>query len=262
MTFDNLHKATVSILLAIILFMAWKISKVQGDSIKQTSNLQKSIIAMDKLQKERDGQYSKLVNYFNSEKELLNQLEDQNKDLKNLIKKQDERLLSITKAVITLEAKVVNGFGQIDKKDTNKINFSLKYPDEKDPFIFWHGWMNKKTTAYSGEFTFGKLPVSVVLTEESRGLWKSRLVGPSWLIVDSMTINSLPPSEYVIDEPKKLQWLVGGTYYRGLNSAPDAIGINFGVNLFDVHSLTVGATTLQQVSLGYLYKIKSFKRKN
>ncbi|CAB4159300.1 hypothetical protein UFOVP699_84 [uncultured Caudovirales phage] len=262
MTFENFYKVVICIALAVIIFMGWKISSVQKDANKQADDLKKSILALDKLQKEKDGQYSKLVNYFNTERDLLNQLEDQNKDLKNTIKKQDERLLSISNAVITLDAKVVSGFGQIDKKDTNKVNFSLKYPDEKDPFIFWDGWVNRRTAAYGGKFTFGSLPISIVLTEESRGLWKSRLIGPSWLKVDSMTINSIPPVEYAIEKPKKLQWLVGGSYHMGLNSAPNAVGINFGVNLFDIHSLTVGATTLQQVSFGYLFKIKSFKRKN
>jgi hypothetical protein len=75
-----------------------------------------------------------------------------------------------------------------------------------------------------------------------------------------MSIMSIPPEEYQIVEPKKLQWLVGGSYYGGMNSTPNAIGINFGLNIFDKHNIILGANTAQQISLGYLYKIKTFKR--
>jgi uncharacterized membrane-anchored protein YhcB (DUF1043 family) len=262
MNFDNLYKVIISAAIAIIIFMAWKIRITQNNAMDQTDDLKKSILVLDKLQKERDGQYSKLVNYYASEKQLLNQLKADNLSLYKSIKKQDERLLSISNAVITLDSKIVKGFGEIDKKDTNKINFSLKYPDEKDPFIFWNGWVNKRTAAYEGNFSFGKLPISVVLTEESRGLWKSRIVGPEWLRVDSMNVNSLPPVEYAIEEPRKIQWLVGGNYSLSFNYAPNSVGLNVGVNLYDSHSLIFGATTLNQVSLGYLFKIKSFKRRN
>ena len=131
---------------------------------------------------------------------------------------------------------------------------------EKDPFIFWDGFINKHTAEYNGIFSFGKLPVKIILTEEKRGLWKSRLVGPDWLKVDSLSILSLPPELYPTVKPKNIQWLVGGTYYYGLNSTGKAIGVNFGLNLFDKHNIIIGANTLQQVSFGYTYKIKTFKR--
>jgi hypothetical protein len=75
-----------------------------------------------------------------------------------------------------------------------------------------------------------------------------------------MSILSLPPEEYPVVVPKKVQWLLGGSYFYSLNSAGQGIGINFGVNLFDRHNVIIGANTLNQVSVGYTYKIKTFKR--
>lgn len=248
------------VLMLIIIFLAWRISGLQQKSIDDTDKLKQSIIASDRLTKEAEGQYAKLVDYYKSERDLMKEIKADNRNLYNTIKEQDERLLSITKAIVTLDSKVVAGFGKPDPVDTNKINFGLKYPNEKDPFIFWDGWINKQTAAYSGEFKFGKLPLQIVLTEESRGLWKSRLIGPDWLKVDSLQINSIPPTEYQTVVPKKVQWLVGGTYYRGLSDSQNGVGVNFGVNLFDRHNIMVGANTFQQVSVGYYFKIKSFKR--
>ena len=258
---DNFYKITFIVLIVIIIFMSWKINQGQQDILNLSDEVKKSIIASDKLVKEADGQYAKLVDYYKSQSDLINELKVDNSDLYKVIKKQDERLLSITSAVITLDRKVVAGFAKPDPLDTNKLNLSLKYPDEKDPFVFWDGWVNKHTAAYQGEFSFGKLPIKIVLTEESRGTWKSRLIGPDWLKVDSLNISSLPPQDYPVIEPKKVQWLVGGTYYKALNVSSNAVGINLGVNLFDKHNIIVGANTLQQISFGYTYKIKSFKKK-
>jgi hypothetical protein len=258
---SGFYKIIVAALIGVVIFLAWRTANVQNAFIDKTDELKKSIINSDKLLKEADGRYSKLVNYYNTEKDLMKQMKEDNSDLYSTIKKQDERLLSISKAIITLDKKVVEGFGQEDPIDTNKINLSLKYPSEKDPFVFWDGWVNKNTAAYKGTFSFGRLPIQIVLTEESRGLWKSRLIGPEWLKVDSMQINSIPPTDYVPTVAKKVQWLVGGSYFYGLNNKASAFGVNFGVNLFDSHNIVLGANTFQQVSFGYMFKIKSFKRK-
>lgn len=258
---DSIYKFIALCLILIIIFMSWKIYNVQATGQIQLDELKKSIIASDSLTKEANGQYAKLVDYYKNESDLLIDLKSNNKSLYQTIKKQDERLLSITSAVILLDRKVSAGFAKTDPLDTNKLNFSLRYPTEKDPFVFWDGWINKNTSAYQGEFSFSKLPIKIILTEESRGTWKSRLVGPDWLKVDSLSILSIPPTEYSQSKPATIQWLVGGSYYYGLNSSTTGIGINLGLNIFDKHNIIVGANTLQQLSFGYAYKIGSFKKK-
>lgn len=258
---DTIYRVIGAILLSIIVLLLLKNCQIQKDSDREIDDLKKSIIASDKLTKEANGRYSKLVDYYSSNRDLMKELKETNRDLYKTIKDQDERLLSITNSIITLDRKVVQGFAQQDPVDTNKLNLSLKYPDEKDPFVFWDGWVNKNTAAYKGTFSFGKLPIQVILTEEARGLWKSRIVGPEWLKVDSLSIKSIPPEEYAVVKPKNLQWLVGGSYVYNMNTNGQGLGINFGVNLFDKHNVILGANTLNQVSLGYMYKIKTFKRK-
>jgi len=258
---DTIYRALGAILIIIIALLLFKNCQLQRDTDREINDLKKSIIASDKLTKEANGRYAKLVDYYATQGDLMKDLKESNKDLYKTIKKQDERLLSITNSIITLDRKVVQGFAQTDPVDTNKLNLSLKYPDEKDPFVFWDGWVNKNTAAYKGTFSFGKLPIQVILTEESRGLWKSRIVGPEWLKVDSLSIKSIPPEEYAVVKPKNLQWLIGGSYVYNMTNSSQGVGVNFGVNLFDKHNVILGANTLNQVSLGYMYKIKTFKRK-
>lgn len=257
---DTIYRVIGAILIIIIVLLLFKNCQIQQGANDEINDLKKSIIASDKLTKEADGRYAKLVDYYATQGDLMKELKESNRDLYKTIKKQDERLLSITNSIITLDSKVVNGFAQTDPVDTNKLNLSLKYPDEKDPFVYWDGWVNKNTAAYKGTFSFGKLPIQIILTEDTRGLWKSRIVGPDWLKVDSMSIKSLPPEEYATVKPKNLQWLIGGSYIYSLNNTGQGVGINFGLNLFDKHNVILGANTLNQVSVGYTYKIKTFKR--
>jgi hypothetical protein len=257
---DLMYRIIGAFLIGAIALLLFKNCQIQKGADRDIDELKKSIIASDKLTKEADGRYAKLVDYYASEKDLMKELKESNEDLYKTIKKQDERLLSITSSIITLDSKIVQGFAQTDPVDTNRLNLSLKYPDEKDPFVYWDGWVNKNTAAYKGTFSFGKLPIQIILTEDTRGLWKSRIVGPDWLKVDSLSIKSLPPTEYASVKPKTIQWLVGGNYIQSLNNTGQGAGINFGLSIFDKHNLIIGANTLNQVSLGYMYKIKTFKR--
>lgn len=259
---DLFYKLFIGAALAIIIFLAWQSRIAQNKALSETDKLKKSIIDADKLVKEADGRYAKLVNYYNSEKDLKNQLKDQNRELYDVIKDQEERLLSITNTIVSLDSKVTEGFGHIDNVDTNRINVALRYPSKDDPFVFWDGWINRNTAQYNGEFTFGKLPIQIVVTEDSRGLWKHRIVGPEWLKVDSLQVNSIPPAEYNPVVARKIQFLVGGMYTRSLTSSTfNSIGLGVGLNLFDQHNIIISANSQAQIGVGYYYKIKSLKKK-
>lgn len=258
---DKFNTILLVILLVIIIFLGWRISSINENSDDVQESLKKSIIMNDSLTKEADGRYAKLVNYYNTENDLKNQLKESNKELYNVIKKENEKILSLTNAVITLQGAVSEGFGKKDPLDSNKINLTLKYPNDKDPFINWNGSVDKKSTFYKGEWSFGKLPLQVVLTEEKRGIWKSRLVGPEWLKVDSMTINSLPAQEYDNKEERNLQFLIGGGYIGSLSNSNNAVNISGGVNLFRKHFIMLNATTNKELGITYYYKFIKYKKK-
>jgi len=251
---------SLSIVIIVLLVFGWiRYNQMQKKLYDEIHSANKTIIGMDKLKKEDDGQYSKLVNYFNSQKDLNNQLKEQNKELYNLIKKQDERLLMINNTIITLRDEVTEGFGSINKDDTNRIDLKLQYPDAKNSFITWNGFVNRKTAFYRGEFSFGKLPLQIVMTETDRGIWKSRLIGPEWLIVDSMEINSLP-----LPTPEKQSYfslLFGAGYQKSFNtSITDALSLGFGAQ-YKKHILLLDINSNKQVGLKYLYRVENFNKK-
>jgi hypothetical protein len=254
---DKFNTILLLILIIIIIFLGWRINSIKNTGEDAEDALKKSIIMNDSLTKEADGRYAKLVNYYNTEKDLKEQLKESNKDLYNVIKKENEKILSLTNAVLTLQGAVNEGFGRVNPKDSNKIDLALKYPDDKEPFINWNGSVDKKSAFYKGEWTFGKLPLQIVLTEESRGLWKSRLIGPEWLKVDSMSINSLPPNK----ELKNLQFFIGSGYIRSLSNGPNSISVGGGLSIKGKHNFLLQATTNKELGISYFYNFQSKKKK-
>lgn len=256
---DGILIGLVAAIILLLLFGWWKYSKLQEELFNEINDANKTIIKMDKTFKEGDGQYAKLVNYFNTEKDLNQQLKDQNKDLYKLIKSQDEKLLMINNMVASLESQMSEGFGQINKKDTNRIDLKLKYPNEGENFITWEGYVNRKNAFYKGEWKFGKLPLQVIMTETDRGIWKSRLVGPEWLVVDSMEINSLPIP--IPEKQSNFGVLLGGGYVRSLASnGTNGISIGGGLK-FKSHYLILNATTNKEIGFSYFYNFFNFKKK-
>jgi hypothetical protein len=259
---DKFMMILVGGLIIAVLFLSWRIGILKNSSQDALDDMKKSIIAGDSLQKEKDGQYAKLVDYYKSEKDLKNELKESNKELYQTVKKNNERILSLTSAVITLQGQVSEGFGHVDPVDTNKINLALKYPSDGESFINWIGSVDKRSAFYKGDWTFGKLPLQIVLTEEKRGLWKSRLIGPEWLVVDSMSINSLPAEQYTENKERKLQFMIGGGYNRSLSpSGASSIGIGGGVNLFSNHNILVNINTNKEVGVHYYYRFQKYKKR-
>lgn len=261
-TKDIFYSVIIVSLLAVLLFTAFRLEKMRSEMSDRTDDLKKSILSSDLLVKESEGRYAKLVDYYNTEKDLRNQLKRSNEDLYRIIKKQDERLLSITSSVVSLQNKLDEGFGKFNSADSNQIDIKLTYPTQIDPFITWNGYVDKTTAKYKGNWQFGKLPIQIVVTEESRGLWKHRIIGPDWFIVDSLTVNSIPPIKYTPDAPRKIQFLAGGGYGIQLNAITSQSYVQAGVGLkiFDIHTIIFQANTLQQISLNYFYTFKSTKR--
>lgn len=254
-----LYGSIIVLILLLILSTCYHRSQ-QNKLYEKIEEGNKMIVDMDKTTKEDDGQYTKLVDYFNSEKELNQQLKEENKKLFKLIKKQDEKLLMINNTVISLREQLTEGFGGISQIDTNLIDLKLTYPnDGEETFITWDGQVNRNNAFYSGNWKFGKLPLQVILTETDRGLWKSRLIGPDWILVDSMEINSLPLPK--IEEKSNFGLMLGGGFINSLDpNGINAVSVGGGVRFKD-HKILINATTNKEIGFSYYYNILNFKKK-
>lgn len=259
---DNINKVlhwVILVLVGLLIYQSWVNKREQDRLYDKIQEGNKMILELDELTKESVGQYTKLVNYFNSEKDLKEQLKKENKDLYNLIKEQEEKLLMINSTIISLEGKLSEGFGSINEKDTNLIDLELNYPSNEDNFISWGGVINRNDGFYSGEWKFGELPLEVILTETERGMWRSRLIGPDWLTVKSMEINSLPLPQ--IEETPNFGLLVGGGYLNTFDpNGTNGLSVGAGVK-FKNHYLMINGTTNREVGFNYYHNIFNFKRK-
>ena len=256
---DTILYTLIVILILFLIFGAWKshTERKRLEEIIQEGN--KMIVQLDKTTKEGDGQYTKLVNYFNTEKDLNKDLKEQNKELYKLIKEQDEKLLILNNSIISLRGQLDEGFGSINEEDTNKIDIKLNYPNDEDNFITWDGFVNRENAFYKGEWKFGELPLQIIMTETNRGLWKSRLVGPKWLKVDSIEVNSLPLP--IKKEESNLSLILGGGYINSFNNTiPNAVSIGAGIRFKD-HKLIINGTTNQSIGFSYYYNILNFKKR-
>lgn len=264
---NNIYSLIIGVLLTviiIILLFAWcKIQGLTGKYDQKIDDLKKSIIASDVLTKEAEGRYAKLVDYYASKADLSKELKAIDRELSNIIKNQDERLLSISKAILSFESKIDSGFGKFNVNDTNQIDIALTYPSKDTPFVKWNGYVNKKTAQYRGDWIFDKLPISIIVTEDTNGLWKHRIIGPEWFKVDSFSVKSLPPKEYVPVVEKKLQFFVGANYLINLADirAAGPVGLGVGLSYDHTHNFMLNVNTAQQLGFGYYYNFRRYKNK-
>jgi hypothetical protein len=251
----------VIVLIFLLIVSHCENQKLKQDLKDQISQAQRDILAADRLKKDDDGQYSKLVNFFKTQKELNEQLKKQNIELYERITNQGERLLMINNSIISLKNKISQGDVEPDPVDSSIIKLDLKYPNSSESFINWNGKIHTKNLTYLGEWKFGKLPLQVILTETSKGMWSSKLIGPSWLLVDSMTVNSLPPDKIVKPiEYTNLGLVFGGGFFKSLTTNQGAISIGGGI-YYKNNVLVLNAMSNNYVGLHYYYKFVKEKKK-
>jgi uncharacterized membrane-anchored protein YhcB (DUF1043 family) len=258
------EKILYGLIITLIIFLVGcgiKNKMEQDALIKEINSGNETIVEMDKVKKEKDGQYAKLVDYFETQKSLNDDLKDSNKELYKQLKKNDEKLLQITNIVATFEGKLEQG--KLEHINDSTFKMDIFYPTKDKWFINWKGNILTKSKSYDGKWIFGDLKLQAVLTETKRGIWNARLIGPDFLKIDSMEIKSLPPEDYVKDENKdrKLEFLVGGGYRKSFNpSGSNAVTIGAAVQWKNRSMLLVDAGTDNSVGLKYLYKFKSAKK--
>jgi hypothetical protein len=251
----------VIVLIFLLIVSHCENQKLKQDLKDQISQAQRDILAADRLKKDDDGQYSKLVNFFKTQKELNEQLKKQNIELYERITNQGERLLMINNSIISLKNEISQGDVEPDPVDSSIIKLDLKYPNSSESFINWNGKIHTKNLTYLGEWKFGKLPLQVILTETSKGMWSSKLIGPSWLLVDSMTVNSLPPDKIVKPiEYTNLGLVFGGGFFKSLTTNQGAISIGGGI-YYKNNVLVLNAMSNNYVGLHYYYKFVKEKKK-
>lgn len=260
LTKDNILYGIIIVLILFLIGGNIQSKNKQQELYDKLEEQNRSIVEMDETVKEADGQYTKLVDYFNTSKDLQQDLKENNKELAKTIKKQNERLLMLNRTVLSLENKIDEGKVTQNENDSTIFDVSLTYPNADSSFINWDGSIFTKTKTYKGEWSFNELPLDIILTETERGLWKTRLIGPEWLVVDSIQVKSIPPKDFDEDDKRNWSLYLGGGYINSLDpNISNGISIGSGIR-FKNHSVIVNATTNKTVNFNYYYSFTKFNK--
>lgn len=223
---------------------------------KENIILKKEIISKDKLVKIGEGKYSKLVNYYNSNSDLLNQLKKENKLLYDTIKARGEKPLSNTGFSIGFKPK--DTITEISVISDTVFKFSSYYPKEENYFIKYDGNVNTKTKLIKENWSFNKMKISVVLTEKENGLWDTYIDAPEFANISDVKINSLPPKEFTpkTDRPKTFGLYGGGGIRTNLdNIGSKSLVLKGGLSVKDKIIITGDFGTDKTVGAGILIKL-------
>ena len=202
---------------------------------------------------EAAGQYTKVVTLMDRQNDLKKLARAELGDAYDVIRDNKEKIISLQSIVATLRGKKDTTFITVDSLDSSKFSFSVFYPNEEEQFINYKGAINTRNKDLFGEWAFSKLKLSLTLTEEKDGTWRTRVIGPESFILDSLNVVSLPKEK--INPPKLFAPLLGmGGYKHYGDSGGFSLGLSGGFNIKNKliilgvarTDLSVGVSVLKQ----------------
>ena len=230
---------------------------------KQIEILQKQILKLDKTVQESNGSYHKLVDNFATEKDLRNEVESFNKELAKQIKKNDEKLLMVSNAVLSFDKKLDKGITVNVTRDSATgekiISFVTRYPTDNpndEWFVKYDGKIYTESEKLDGEWEFNKLKFNVVLTEQQNGMWATRIDGPDFLHADSIKVNALPKDKIAGSGDDKLSLLVGAGYRTLVNlKSTGNLTLSGGFG-YKKNMVLVDVSSNQMIGLTFIRKLR------
>lgn len=205
----KLYIITLIAILALIFagYQWWQLKNIT----ELTQQYKQELLDRDQLIKVQDGQYKKLVEDTYTQRELMKEIKEQNKQLHQSIKDQQKQIV----ALIALQQSFTK------KTDTVYVNkdqsFTDYYPDKDQWFIKYQSTVVSDSTRV-GDWDFGKMNIDLVITEKQTGLFEVDVSGPSYIEVTSLEVKSIPLEEI---SPDNFGWLLGGSMqYNLIDSSP------------------------------------------
>lgn len=210
----------------------------------RVDQLKTTILANDKLIKVKDGQYTKLVNDQKTLKELKEEVKGISKDVYNEIRNNKETIVNNTGVSVRPVTKTIVDTVFIDSTGTRR--FTSYYPNKDSAFVTHRSTIvgNLATNTWD----FKPLKINVIVTEQKDGMYRARLIGPTWLEADEVTVNSLPMNSIT---ERKFKYLLGGSGGYDFNSRGISVGVYTGVR-YKGNIVLINGATNKVVSIGYI----------
>jgi hypothetical protein len=208
-------KIDVTKILLIVLIVIMGYNTIKNTFFKDTSEydrLRREIITSSELVKLTEGRYEKLLNDYNSEKDLLKQLKESNKLLYENVRKSNEKVIAVTRTMLGFKKKIdsiiLNKPLSESIKDKDTLEFY--YPTRTSPLIKHSLLFTSDLTAES-YWDFTPTPLDLVITETERGIYKANIGSNPYVKISSLDVDTLP------FETKKDKdgWSYGAGIWRG-----------------------------------------------
>lgn len=253
--FSKISKFSFLFLIILVLFIQIRSCRKLNEKQKLIENYKLELIKSDSLREESDGVNKRLVNNLNTEKELRDKLKNENKILYKNVRNSNSRILSLTSLVATLKSKRDTVYLDSSNVLEKEINFSSFYPKKDSWFIEYSGKYIFSNNSLISSWDFKELKIDLVLTEKTKGIWETSLIGPEFLSINSLKVNSLPEEKFnSVYSPKiRAKWGVGiNTDFRSEFGKTDLklmLGFEFGKN----KQIVLEGITNKTVGIGLMF---------
>lgn len=211
--------------IVLLLLAVFKLTQSHYESKLEAVNeeLRTEIIRTSKLEKIKDGYYTKLVADTLKLEELTYLVDSLKVEVKNPI---------IVERIVVRPKDSSNEIKEVLINDSI-IEFTDYYPSKEDPYIKYHASLNTFTKKYIGSFRFKKIPITVVIDEKG-GLSKSSILVPEFMEVESYDFQSVKLTK---TKPDNFGWLAGVGYYNRLSSIDQGVEVLGGLRYKKVYVL-------------------------
>ena len=233
------------IVVALIIIGAFSFILIQNAGLKSDLvDYKKTILQKDSLQKIREGEYTKLVNDLKSSNDLKKYIKEISDSTYQDIKRNKEKPLIITK--VTTIPKTIQTIDTVYIDTLGVRTITSYYPNKDSMYIKHTSVIKDKESKNTWEFS--PLKLNVIVTQQKDGMYRARFVGPSWIEVQEVTVNSLPLSPIT---ERKFKFLLGASGGYDFNYRNVSAGIYTGFR-YKNKIVLVNGNTNKVVSLGYI----------
>lgn len=242
-----MNKYIIACLLAIIFILSIIFIYTSISDKSDITYLRKSVIEKDSLLKVRDGEYTKLVNDTKKNSDLKNEVKDISESTFKDIKDNKEKITSVTGVVV--QPKDLKKEDKAQITSNNELYLSSYYPSKDSAFVKYSASVKDSTVNSSWEFF--PLKIDVIVTQQKDGIFRARFVGPKWIQVNNLSVNSLPMSKIT---ERNLKFLVGASGGYRFEENDFVVGVSTGLR-YKSNIFILNGTSNKIVSLGYLKEL-------
>jgi hypothetical protein len=248
----NFDLTKTLLLIILILVVGSMIKDAFFKDNSEFEKLREEIVRTSKLVELTEGRYEKLLNDYNSEKDLIKRLQETNELLYLDIARTNEKVISVTRAFLKFKSNQqdLELDEPIEDLITRKDSLHFYYPS-KDSSLVKHTIKFVDSTRIKSFWSFKPTPLDLVITETSEGIYKTNIGTNPWVSVTSLEVNTLP---FETEEDR-----FGWSYGAGIWKSPLSLGIDLygGVRLGEFNILLrVQPASDPQLGLMLLYNNK------